>query len=231
MLSVDEEDEISKKFPSIDWETTHKWIILIQMKNLSRTHINDEFFNKMEDTLLSRRLIRNLSKAKLFECSVKYSSIENFEAYTLILPDKWKYNFNGGYFKNYKSKERIGEVADFGDKQLDKYLPVTSNMKIQSINMQEYLESSDFIFIISILSLESTKDTLKQLNLYIKYISEAIQVLDLCSKCKNIEDVNLSYETKDLTDKSIKDELDRFLSKTGVYVDINVKKSSKINLF
>ena len=222
MLSVDEEDEISKKFPSIDWETTHKWIILIPMKNLSRTHINDEFFNKMEDTLLSRRLIRNLSKTKLFECSVKYSSIENFEAYTLILPDKWKYNLNEGYSKNYKSKERIGKVADSEDKQLDKYLPVISNMKIQSINMQEYLESSDFIFIISILSLESTKNTLKQLNLYIKYISEAMHVLDLCSKCKNIEDVKLSYETKDLTDKSIKDELDKFLLKTGVYVDINV---------
>ena len=120
---------------------------------------------------------------------------------------------------------------DFKTKEIIEHLQC---IRIVSIEHKEISLPEEFHLMKEAISTANSQIYLKSVDLNLKNIDNAIEILDLLSDCKFIEHVNLEFkystwkEIAKGTEIPIKKAIDKFLKKLGRKIYVSIKNNSQL---
>ena len=123
------------------------------------------------------------------------------------------------------------EHIDFKTKEIIEHLQC---IRIVSIRHHEISLPEEFHLMKEAISTANSKIYLKYVYLNLRNLDNAIEILDLLSDCKFIEDVNLVFRNlswKEIakgTEIPIKEAIDKFLKKLGRKIYVSIKNNSQL---
>ena len=169
-----------------------------------------------------RNNIIDLLPSKSYQWSIDLKYLFDFKDYVSILPENWKYKIlKTSWLEGIDKGKNATELLI--KNEFNTLLFVFKNMWIESfsvshINMKEYNE-----FVYKILSLETIKRNLINLDLFLPSCYDCLKVLELCSEYSKIKNIKLRYEEKDSSTKYQKEEIYNFILKSEVIPDFRYK--------
>ena len=201
---INDKEEIKRMdelFPKTDIKKP--WNFIVSMSNLEKTTFSPIFIDIFDQSKEKHdNLMRILASNKiLWKINFK-TTIEKTRDISSIFPARTEYVIS--YYGGRSGKSLYLEYYDSLMKLWWEDKRITSIVFTQELTNEEYL------LIKHILTISKVKGWLKEINLIVKNLSEAINIAELCISWINIESITLKYDIVDYEEELIEKVLKMF---------------------